>query len=445
MAWPLIAAAAMSTAETVGNNLMSEWHADKAQERQKELANIQFNHNQALQRAAMSNQVQGAKLAGLNPAMFNGQMSPSQSVSQGSAPRGENVEMNQTTPSDMLMMAQARNLEANTEKTEAETNKISGVDTENVKSDTALKTAQTIMASASTDKINEEAQNIRNTNEQYEDQNTMLQTNGQAMAQKWMNSDWYNNLAPDTKKTIKAMANGDLDLTVGGMKAMMDTIHLQENMSNADRKLIENAFANAITEAQFKDEKVMEALEKMPEWAQHKLKAEIHELLTRGDLNMHNANTVRDHLTAWKHENLGWLRANDKWGTYAASMAENLVDEVVHILGYIIAARNMGSAVGTAAKAASETPIKGGYSGTPKGGPKGPSGNGSTTIYDPTTKKSYSFTPGSNKESIKWDYVGGRKGYWDKNGNFHPVGLNYGKIADQYDADVSKMFQHMSN
>ena len=209
MAWPLIAAAAMSTAETVGNNLMSEWHADKAQERQKELANIQFNHNQALQRAAMSNQVQGAKLAGLNPAMFNGQMSPSQSVSQGSAPRGENVEMNQTTPSDMLMMAQARNLEANTEKTEAETNKISGVDTENVKSDTALKTAQTIMASASTDKINEEAQNIRNTNEQYEDQNTMLQTNGQAMAQKWMNSDWYNNLAPDTKKTIKAMANGD--------------------------------------------------------------------------------------------------------------------------------------------------------------------------------------------------------------------------------------------
>ena len=45
MAWPLIAAAAMSTAETVGNNLMSEWHADKAQERQKELANIQFSHN----------------------------------------------------------------------------------------------------------------------------------------------------------------------------------------------------------------------------------------------------------------------------------------------------------------------------------------------------------------------------------------------------------------
>ena len=77
MAWPLIAAAAMSTAETVGNNLMSEWHADKAQERQKELANIQFSHNQGLQRAAMANQVQGAKLAGLNPAMFNGQMSDS--------------------------------------------------------------------------------------------------------------------------------------------------------------------------------------------------------------------------------------------------------------------------------------------------------------------------------------------------------------------------------
>lgn len=355
MAWPLIAAAAMSTAETVGNNLLSEWHADKAQERQKELANIQFNHNQALQRSALSNQVQGAKLAGLNPAMFSGQMSPAQSVSQGSAPRGENVEMNQTSPTDMLTMAQVKNLEAQTEKTEAETSKISGVDTENVKSDTAFKTAQTIMAGANTDKINEEAQNIRNANEIYEDQNNMLQTTGQTMAQKWMNTDWYKNLAPDTKATIKAMANGDLDLTVGGMKSIMDTVHLQENMSNADRKLIENAMANAITEAQFKDEKVMKAMAKMPEWAQHKLKAEIYELLTRGDLNMHNANTVRDHLEAWKHENLGWLRANDEWGTYAASMAENLVDEVVKLLGYIVAARNVGSAAGTAAKAASNT------------------------------------------------------------------------------------------
>lgn len=345
MAWPLIAAAAMSTAETVGNNLMSEWHADKAQERQKELANIQFSHNQALQRAAMSNQVQGAKLAGLNPAMFNGQMSPAQSVSQGSAPRGENVEMNQTSPLDMLTMAQVKNLEAQTEKTEAETNKISGVDTENIKSDTALKTAQTIMAGASTEKINEEAQNIRNANEQYEEQNNMLKTTGQAMAQKWQNTDWFNKLAPDTKATIKAMANGDLDLTVGSMKSIMDTVHLQENISTADRKLIENAMANAITEAQFKDEKVMEALEKMPEWAQHKLKAEIYELLTRGDLNMHNANTVRDHLIGWKHENLGWLRANDEWGTYAASMAENLVDEVVRALGYIMAAKRMGGAI----------------------------------------------------------------------------------------------------
>ena len=382
MAWPLIAAAAMSTAETVGNNLMSEWHADKAQERQKELANIQFNHNQALQRSALSNQVQGAKLAGLNPAMFSGQMSPTQSVSQGSAPRGENVEMNQTSPVDMLTMAQVKNLEAQTEKTEAETNKISGVDTENIKSDTAFKTAQTIMAGANTDKINEEAQNIRNTNEQYEDQNNMLQTTGQAMAQKWQNSDWFKKLAPDTQATIKTMAKGDLDLTVGGMKAIMDTIHLQENMSNADRKLIENAFANTITEAQFKDKKVMKALEKMPEWAQHKLKAEIYELITRGDnnkasitelltrsnlnnansyeslthgdLNMYNADTVRDHLKAWKKENLAWLRSNDDWGAYAASMTENLVDEIVKTLGYIIAANKMGSAAGTAAKAASD-------------------------------------------------------------------------------------------
>ena len=393
MAWPLIAAAAMSTAETVGNNLLSEWHADKAQERQKELANIQFNHNQALQRSALSNQVQGAKLAGLNPAMFSGQMSPAQSVSQGTAPRGENVEMNQTSPIDMLTMAQVKNLEAQTEKTEAETSKISGVDTENVKSDTALKTAQTIMAGANTDKINEEAQNIRNANETYEDQNTTLQTTGQAMAQKWMNTDWYKNLAPDTKATIKAMANGDLDLTVGGMKSIMDTIQLQENMSNADRTVILNAFANAITEAQFKNEKVMEALEKMPVWAQHKLKAEIYELLTRGDLNMYNADTVRDHLNAWKKENLAWLRANKEWGDYAASIAENLVDRVVQALTTILAARNVGSAAGTAAKAASTPKGPKGYKSIPKG--RSPN----DFIHD--NGRYYDISPNSGVQSMK--------------------------------------------
>lgn len=99
------------------NNVMSEWHADQAFKRQKELMNMQQRMNNANAVNAYSQQVEGARMAGLNPAMLNGQQPAVQSVSQGSAPKGENVELN---PADMLLMAQKENLEANTEKTEAE-------------------------------------------------------------------------------------------------------------------------------------------------------------------------------------------------------------------------------------------------------------------------------------------------------------------------------------
>ena len=171
MAWPLIAAAAINAGETIGNNLMSEWHADKAQERQKELMSLQYGYNQSAQRAAMSNQVYGAKLAGLNPAMFNGSTASAQSVGLGSAPKGENVEMN---PADLLTVAQAANLNAETAKTEAETSKIKGVDTENVAADTALKVANKLLAGSSKEKVDAEAKNIQNVNETFAAENAAL-------------------------------------------------------------------------------------------------------------------------------------------------------------------------------------------------------------------------------------------------------------------------------
>lgn len=100
------------------NNFMSEWHADKAQDREKELMEKQNQMNKVNALDAYRNTVQGMKMAGLNPAIANDsqpvQASP---VSKGSGAKGENVEL---SPQDLLIQAQAKNLDAQTEKIKEE-------------------------------------------------------------------------------------------------------------------------------------------------------------------------------------------------------------------------------------------------------------------------------------------------------------------------------------
>ena len=129
------------------NNQIAEWHADKAFDRQKELMQMQNKMNRANNVNAPGELVQGMKLAGLNPAMAQSQPAPAASVSQGSAPKGENVEMN---PQDLLTMAQAENLNADTRKKNAEV--------QNVNEDTNLKVAQTVYTGATTEEVQEKAQ-----------------------------------------------------------------------------------------------------------------------------------------------------------------------------------------------------------------------------------------------------------------------------------------------
>ena len=345
----LLGGLAVNAVTTPINYNLAEMHANNAFNRQKELMNEQYKMNQSLQKTAMANQVEGARLAGLNPAMLNGQMSNAQSVGQNQAPKAENVEIN---PQDLLLKAQAENLAAETEKTRAETEKISGVDTENTKADTNLKKQLELMHGANTDKINEEINQLKNINTEFNAENDMIKDLGQVIADKWRNTDWYNKLAPDTKKTIDAIANGDIDLSIGGMKALRNSISAQSELSDSDRKLVDNAFKNTITEAQFKNPEVMKALEQMPAWAQTKLKTEIIKLMNESDVAMWNAKTLKEHLTAWEHENLGWLRANDQWGTYAASITENLIHDVTKALTVLMGARVAGGTAGSTAKAA---------------------------------------------------------------------------------------------
>ena len=93
------------------SNATSEWHANKQFNREKQLMNMQNDMNRANALDAYSQQVQGARMAGLSPAMLNAQ-SPTiaPAVTKGSVGMAENVELDQTLG---LM-------EAQTEKTKQE-------------------------------------------------------------------------------------------------------------------------------------------------------------------------------------------------------------------------------------------------------------------------------------------------------------------------------------
>ena len=116
----------MSVLATLGayavNNAMSEYHANKSDERSRLLMDKQNAMNQANALTAYSNQVQGLRMAGLNPALAqNLGNAPVQNVSQGTGAKGENVEM---SPQDLLLKAQIDNMQAQTNKVKEETDQI---------------------------------------------------------------------------------------------------------------------------------------------------------------------------------------------------------------------------------------------------------------------------------------------------------------------------------
>lgn len=283
------------------SNVAADQKANEQFEREQQLMRMQNRMNQHNALMAYSNQVQGAKLAGLSPAMLNGATPQvAAPVSKGTAQMAENVEFDQTLG---MLDAQKRNVEAQTEKTKAETAKIEGVDTENVKSDTALKTAQKIHTDADVSRVKQEAERIKNINTVWNDENDAMSTFGQAMAQKWTESKWFNSLAPDTKATIRSMADGEIVLTIGGVNALERAIFAQKNLSDADRALVKNAFDNIITDSMLQDKKVMEALTKMPEIERNKARAQIYDLIQSG--NVHNIDWK------WKNKEFESKQFND--------------------------------------------------------------------------------------------------------------------------------------
>lgn len=318
------------------NNLLSEVHANKAQARQLELMEKQNAMNKANALSAYSTQVQGMRMAGLNPASLEGAGNPNVSapVSQGSAPQAENVQMD---PASMLLKAQADNLNADTAKKRAEVG--------NVNQDTDLKFAQKLFTNENTDKVNKEAQNIQNINDTYADTNRGLAEFGRGMAEKWQSSSWYNKLAPATKDTIDSIASGETPLSVGGMRALQDVISSQKDLSDADRALVRNAFDNAVTESMFNDKSVMSAIAREPLWRQNKLKAEISKINAElpeirakvvnliDDLKTKKLNRedMQAKIDAFKRNDLGYLKSKGEYGKWFEGYAEQML---LHLLPF---------------------------------------------------------------------------------------------------------------
>lgn len=247
------------------SNATSEWHAGKQMQRETRLMGIQNDMNKANALSAYQNQVQGARMAGLSPALLNGQTPQvAAPVSKGSVSQAENVEID---PATLLLQAQKENIEADTAKKQAEV--------PNVQADTGKKIAERLYTNAGTDKVQAETQNINNINDTYAAQNRSLAEMGKGMAEKWQSEPWYNKLSPQTKDTIDSIAVGTTPLSVGGMAALQDVIKAQKDLSDADRALVKNAFDNAIMDAQFSDEAIMKAIADSPKNEQERLKAQI--------------------------------------------------------------------------------------------------------------------------------------------------------------------------
>ena len=110
----------------ISNNNAKEV-ADMQIKAQNKMMDKQQKYNNANSVNAYANAVQGAKLAGLNPAMM-GQTNPqAATVSQGTAAKAENVELN---AANALTLAQAKQIEAETAKTDAETQAIQNTNDE---------------------------------------------------------------------------------------------------------------------------------------------------------------------------------------------------------------------------------------------------------------------------------------------------------------------------
>lgn len=330
------------------NNVLASHAADESYAKQKALMNKQDEMNRANVYGNTMLQAQGARMAGFNPAMFmNGGTQAAPTVSQG------NADMAQSFPldvSDILALSQINKTKEEIENIKADTN-IKKNQAPNVLADTNLKISQKLYQDASTEVQNQKAQEIRNINEQYADRNNMVKTAGPAMMDKWRSSlqekGLWDKVLPKTRETIDSIANGELDLSVGGLAALSDIIKTQTDMSDADRKFVENGLRSAVVYGQLSDSSVLNAMSKQPFYESElkrvgidKINADIDKVRTEIMKIVADTSKVRSETEyqdalnkAFKAGDLDYLKSQGEYGKWIEKYSEGILADILKGIG----------------------------------------------------------------------------------------------------------------
>lgn len=329
------------------NNAMADEKAREAFGRQRILMNDQNRNNVANVQSQAGREVQGYRAAGLNPAlMLAGGTQAAPTVSQG------NADMAQTFPlqiNDMLALAQLENIQAQTENVKATTAK-TNAEVPNVNADTDLKMAQKLYQDASTEVQKEKAQEIANINKTYADQNSFLEDQGPAMMQAYReklkaNGVW-DKMLPKTRDTIDAMADNDLPMSIGALKALNDIMDSEGKMTDTDTKMVKNALTNAVIHEQLSDKSVINAMAKMPwydaelkKYGIDKIKADINKVaaeITKIAAEIPKINSEAEYQqlinTAYKSGNLDYLKSQGEYGKWLEKYCENLLQDIIPVI-----------------------------------------------------------------------------------------------------------------
>ena len=337
------------------NNMFAQKNASDAYQREKQLMDKQHSMNVADTVNAHTYNVEGMRMAGLNPALGQGATPAVPETSKGSADMAQTIPFNSA---DALAAAQVENVKADTDVKRAQVPQI--------QADIKSKAADILFKSAGVKKIEAETQNINNLNVEFKAQNDALAGFGQVMAQKWQASPWYVGLAPDTRNTIDALAAGEIPMSVGVMAALEKTIGAQKDLSDADRTLVKNAFDNAVSSAMFSDDSVMRAIAQEPkdkrnllykhideiDAAMKKIDAEIPNIIQ----NLKNLKSQKN-LTdiqaafedakskAFKAGDLDYLKSQGEYGKWIEKYSEDRLADIFKIVPAVAAGRAAGSAV----------------------------------------------------------------------------------------------------
>lgn len=336
----------------IGVQMLNNYYADKAADKSLHGQRVLMRKQNEMNRQNLFDnariQAQGARMAGFNPAMFmNGGISPAPTVSQG------NADMAQRFPMDvdsMLSFAQLLKTEAETENVKADTN-VKNNQAPNVAADTNLKISQKLYQDASTEVQNQKAKEISNINEQYADRNNMVKTAGPAMMDKWRSSlkekGLWDKVLPKTRETIDSIANGELDLSVGGLAALFDIIKAQTDMSDADRKFIENGLRSAVVYGQLSDSAVLNAMSKQPFYESElkrvgidKINADIDKVRTEIMKIVADTSKVRSETEyqdalnkSFKSGDLDYLKSQGEYGKWIEKYSEGILADILRGVG----------------------------------------------------------------------------------------------------------------